>query len=421
MRWSSHSSSLRRICSADDATAWMTGTDSRARSQAPKSRPVSATSFSIRRLSRSCGAHSGLTTRSSTDAKRSPSRSCSSSGTDGGEERSTTGVPASTRRRPSTGPTGQVPASATMTPATSGRAPSEPYGDPATSDVRGEAASALVGPVYDLDAGTAAEGRERGEPAHPAGADTMITFRSRRSPGGSRDDIEGDVRERARGPVEPGVGLAARAERDLEEPVEDGVDSDPVLPLGERDAELVQDLVFAEDGGVEAAGDLEQVVHCVDALEPLGTRREGQEAAARRESAVEVDLHAVAGVDDDRLRTEVDPCERGRERLALEAVDASGVEDVSDDLCGTHPKPSGRLAGWLSFRTQAGDHRPALSPSRRRRIQMSDCIERQSPARVVAWEGSRGGGKHRLSRHFAVARAGFAHYSALSRRYQKKW
>ena len=188
--------------------------------------------------------------------------------------------------------------------------------------VEGEGGRPVAAAVGDEDA-RALAGRRRARTSRAMRpAPTTSTRRPRTGPVDGDDPVQRDVRERARRALAPRPRLAAEVERELEQPLEDRVEAGRAgvvaadvdrAAIGARDAavrealaELVQDLVLADDDAVEPGGDREHVAGGSRAR-PAGGRPRAARAARRGPRSLgdvlrDVQLDPVAGAEQDRPR-----------------------------------------------------------------------------------------------------------------------
>jgi hypothetical protein len=114
------------------------------------------------------------------------------------------------------------------------------------------------------------------------------------------------------------------------------------VALGDGLAELVEDLVLADHGAVEPAGDLDQVTSGGDVVERPGAVGQWRQRPLAPRRRGDVELHPVAGVDDDRAFARDVGRETLGEGLPIRAGDVTGVGHEGHD--GGTP-PGGLHAG----------------------------------------------------------------------------
>jgi hypothetical protein len=275
----------------------MTGTASRPRSHWQYSRPVSETSFSRRRRSRSCVELGG--DGQVVDRDEAVSERLLEIARHGRRRRQVDHLDGRAGQRGRVHGT-DVPRPGERDDRSGERREDavDAEGHERSADLRGEGCGSLGGSVRDDDAGPAAVRGERRQPAHPPdpGHENSPPIEGSGRPG---DPVEGHVCQRARRAVEPGVRPAPRSQCRLEEPVEHGIEGGGGVALGQAGPHLVEDLVLAEDDAVEPAGDGDDVARGVDVDESLGTGRHWREGRHAPGSRCRVHLDAVARVDHD--------------------------------------------------------------------------------------------------------------------------
>ena len=151
------------------------------------------------------------------------------------------------------------------------------------------------------------------------------------------------------------MGAPSGVQRDLEEPVQHWVQGPRGVAQGVGLADLVEDLVLAQDGAVQAAGDVDEVACRGGVLEsqPAGWQL-GELAVAERAKG-DVQLDPVAGVHEDDRVMGRQCLALGGERLAGRAGHTPGVSDE-----GQHG--GRRRLAQGGDRSIAGRHRVAVAP-----------------------------------------------------------
>src|SRR5665811_1420279 len=116
--------------------------------------------------------------------------------------------------------------------------------------------------------------------------------------------------------TEPFVRAAAGGQRDLEETVQHRVQGPLCVTQGEGLADLVEDLVLAEDRTLKAAGDADEVSGRGGVLKALSAAWKLRELPVAEGVECDIHLDTVAGVYDDHRIIGLQGMALGGERLA---------------------------------------------------------------------------------------------------------
>jgi hypothetical protein len=148
--------------------------------------------------------------------------------------------------------------------------------DRTSADVAGQADRILGGPARDDDLRPTSDGCLGGEPTHAAGPDDEDRLVLEGS-GPLLDLVQRGIAQRPLRPAEPFVRAASGGQRDLEETVQHRVQGPLAVTQGEGLADLVEDLVLAQDGALKAAGDADEVACRRGVLQPQPSGRQLRE------------------------------------------------------------------------------------------------------------------------------------------------